>query len=239
MHPFHYFDKVFIINLPSRTDRLREMDAQLRIIGLGLDAPMIELFPALRPSVRGEFDSVGARGCFMSHMSVLKKAAEMVYERILILEDDVNFVPDFMNRLSLSVESLSNQHWNIFYGGYRLDDDSDLLPGIPDVAPDRDVKLTHFIAFQSPAIRTAAGHLETLVSRPGGDPRGGPMHVDGAYFWFRRMHPHFTTRVAVPQLGYQRASRTDIHALRWFDRLTGARQLTAAVRALKNRSRNR
>jgi glycosyl transferase family 25 len=65
------------------------------------------------------------------------------------------------------------------------------------------------------------------------------MHVDGAYFWLRRMYPQLTTRVAVPQLGYQRASRTDIHVLRWFDRLAGARQLTAAVRALKNRGRNR
>ena len=60
------------------------------------------------------------------------------------------------------------------------------------------------------------------------------MHVDGAYTWLRRNYPQLTTRLAVPQLAYQRASRTDVHALRWFDRLAGARQLTAAARVLRN-----
>ena len=237
MHPFYYFDKVFIINLPSRADRRREMGQQLRLIGLGLEAPIIELFPAVRPGDRGEFDSVGARGCFMSHRSVLQKAAEMGYSRIVILEDDVNFISGFPHYLSGVVESLASQHWDLFYGGYRVADERDLRPGIPVYPPERGVLLAHFVAFQSPAIQMAAAYLDTLLSRPGGDPRGGPMHVDGAYTWLRRTHPELTTRLTVPQLGYQRASRTDIHPLRWFDRFTGTRQLTAAMRVLKNLAR--
>jgi len=237
MHPLYYFDRVFIINLPSRADRRREMDRQLRNIGLGLDAPLIELFPALRPTERGEFDSVGARGCFMSHRSVLQKATAAGYSRILILEDDVNFVPGFTEQLSRVVAALAIAPWQMFYGGYRVADERDLPAGIPAYSCERRVLLAHFVAFQSPAIQLAAAHLETLLSRPGGDPRGGPMHVDGAYTWLRRAHPELTTRLAVPQLAYQRASRTDIHPVRWFDRLTGARQLTAAMRVLRNLAR--
>jgi len=44
------------------------------------------------------------------------------------------------------------------------------------------------------------------------------MHVDGAYTWFRRTHPTRRTWVALPELGHQRQSRTDIHPLRWYDR---------------------
>ena len=40
------FGSVFVINLPDRADRRREMDAQLALVGLGLDHPAVTLFPA-------------------------------------------------------------------------------------------------------------------------------------------------------------------------------------------------
>ena len=60
------------------------------------------------------------------------------------------------------------------------------------------------------------------------------MHVDGAYCWFRHAHPHFRTLLAVPELGYQRSSRTDIHDLRWFDRVPVAREAVAWLRQWRN-----
>jgi glycosyl transferase family 25 len=237
MHPLEYFDKVFVINLPSRADRRREMDQQLRSIGLAIDAPLIEVFPAIRPPDKGSFDSAGARGAFSSHLGVLRNAVRAGYRRILILEDDVNFTQNFNAQLDRALRSIDSQGWQLFYGGYKLMDAPPPPYGTPLIDPTREIWLAHFLGVAAPAISMAAEFLETLLTRPAGDPRGGPMHVDGAYSWLRRLNPNITTRLAAPQIAYQRASRTDIHQLRWFDRLTGVRDLIAIARALKNAMR--
>ena len=43
------------------------------------------------------------------------------------------------------------------------------------------------------------------------------MHVDGAYNWFRAAHPELKCAMAVPELGHQRASSSDISEAKWFD----------------------
>jgi glycosyl transferase, family 25 len=234
MHPLSYFDKVFVINLPARADRRREMDQQLRKIGLAIDASLIEVFQAIRPPDKGPFSSVGARGAFLSHLGVLRTAAGAGYRRILILEDDVNFIEDFNTQFTRMVRSQEGQDWHLFYGGYQLLDEPAPPYGTPLIDPERGVMLAHFLGFATPAISMAVEFLETLLTRPPGDHSGGPMHVDGAYSCLRRLNPSLTTRLAVPQLGYQRASRTDIHELRWFDRLSGVRGLVGVARSLKN-----
>ena len=56
------------------------------------------------------------------------------------------------------------------------------------------------------------------------------MHVDGAYSRFRADNPTMSVFVAIPELGYQRASRTDIHSLKWFDRTPVVRALVQSIR---------
>ena len=72
-----------------------------------------------------------------------------------------------------------------------------------------------------------------MLERQSGDSAGGPMHVDGAYSWFRCAHPALLTLASLHQLGTQRASRTDIHDLRWFDRWRGARFVAQRLRRLR------
>ena len=60
------------------------------------------------------------------------------------------------------------------------------------------------------------------------------MHVDGAYNGLRRANPDFDTLLATPELGFQRASRTDIHALRWYDATPLVRNGVACMRWVKN-----
>lgn len=59
------------------------------------------------------------------------------------------------------------------------------------------------------------------------------MHVDGAYNWVRRLNPDLPTLMASPQLGSQRPSRTDIHQLKWFDKVPGIRDLATFARRLR------
>jgi glycosyl transferase family 25 len=232
-----YFQQVYIINLPHRRDRRREMAEQLNKIGLSFDSAGIRLFEAVRPETADSFPSIGARGCFLSHLAVLRDASEQGFERILILEDDVNFVEDFIARLGEVKAALERVDWSIFYGGYAM---KPLVrtggsEAVFFAAPADSIQTTHFIGFRGEAICDAVSFLETLLSRPSGDPRGGPMHVDGAYNWFRNQFPFRITLLSVSPLGYQRSSRTDIHAHRWFDRVPVIRSVVALLRSFANR----
>lgn len=235
-HPMDYFDRIFVINLPSRTDRQVEMAAQLKSIGLSLAEGHVELFPAVRPDAAEGFPSIGARGCFMSHLAVLQTAQRMGLQRVAIFEDDLDFVADFNERIRPLLTQLARVDWSVFYGGYHLEaplcdlDQGELL----EAQPDQLIGTTHFVVFQGEAIAAAVRYLQAMLARPAGDPAGGPMHVDGAYNWFRRENPQFKTVLSIPELGFQRASRTDIHELCWYDKVPIFREGIACLRQAKN-----
>lgn len=231
------FERVYIINLLARGDRRAEMCAQLLRIGLSEQTDSIRFFEAARPDHAGEYPSVGARGCFLSHMGILQKARDDRLQSVLILEDDLNFVDNFLERYALIADEISDSPFGVFYGGgsFELDAFGNRQPGLIHIDPNSPVGLTHFIGFRgADCISAVVDYLQAMNSRKAGDINGGPMHVDGAYSWFRREHPQFHTTAAHPELGYQRASRTDIHQLRWFDTFVGFRSLASVVRRFRN-----
>jgi len=234
------FERIYVLNLPERADRRREIEAQLRRFGLSLHAEPVRLFRAVRPADAGPFPSVGARGCFMSHLGMLQEAARDGLGSVLILEDDLDFAPDAEVRLPQTLRTLQGHDWSVFYGGYELPEAGNAAAAEPptpsalrQLAAPEAVRTTHFIALRGAAIAEAARFLEAVAARPPGDPAGGPMHVDGAYTWFRRSHPALSTWLAVPELGHQRRSRTDIHPLRWYDRWPLVREMAQCARRLR------
>ena len=239
MHLLDYFQQVYVINLPHRQDRRREMTEQLEKIDLSLDSPGIRLFEAVRPEDPGEFPTIGARGCFMSHLGVLRDAQKNNLERILIFEDDLNFETDFIARTAEVIAALEETDWSVFYGGYSMEP----LPqpagerAVLQAAPSDAIQTTHFVGFRGPAIGEIIEFLEAMLERQAGDSEGGPMHVDGAYGWFRHKFPSRITMLAVPQLGYQRSSTTDIHRRRWFDRMPGTSHASSWLRRLRNKAK--
>lgn len=216
-----------IVNLPSRADRRAEFAQQLARIGLGYDHPKVRLFQAVRPDDAGGFPSIGARGCFLSHLGIYAETGDSV----LICEDDLDFVPDFLARVPGVTEALAKQDWDFFYGGYGEPPEGDpVAPGLVRLPPDYGPSCTHFYAVRGRALEQLVPYLKAMMARPSGHDDGGPMHVDGALAWFRRAHPEYVTLAAVPELGVQRPSRTDIHALRWFDRVPVIRDLAGLLR---------
>jgi glycosyl transferase, family 25 len=234
-HPLDAYERIYVINLPDRVDRRVEMADQLDRIGLVLGSPRVRLFKAVRPSDGGGFPSRGARGCFMSHLGVLREATVDRLARVLILEDDLNFTDDFSERAPAVLARAASPDCAIFYGGYELEPLSASTAATMEIPPDRVVRTTHFVGFDATAAGAAVPYLEAILRRPPGDPQGGPMHVDGAYSWLRRAHPELRTWAANPPLGHQRASRTDIHALRWFDRTPLVRDAVDIIRRARNR----
>jgi glycosyl transferase, family 25 len=237
-----FFDHIYVINLIQRTDRRRDMEAQLDKIGVSKDKATF--FPAIRPEVAAGFPSIGARGCFMSHIAVLEDALKRNYKRILICEDDLNFVRNFNDRIGQTLAELSTIPWAMFYGSYRLCGCGDSRQSgdaryVVPISSAYTIDTAHFLAFQGSSIAFASRYLRAMLDRPPGDARGGPMHVDGAYNWFRKENPQFVTVIATSELGYQRSSRSDIFRPAWYDQAPGISTVVGFARMVKSRIRRR
>jgi len=226
-----FFDKSYIINLPERRDRYSAMRRELEKVGIFLPFDKVEIFPAVKKTERGEFPSVGARGCFLSHLAILRQAKEQGLNNVLIMEDDLSFNNRFIKNQQALTTELQQLEWDILYLGHV----ETVKPTTTSFQPfSQTLRTTHFLAINGSVIERLVHFFEEILSRPGGHPDGGPMHVDGAYSTFRQQNPEVITLIATPVLGFQRPSLSDIYEERhWFDRLPVLSQLVSVARAVK------
>lgn len=238
LHPlFAPLDRIYVINLPHRTDRRAEMAIQLGRVGLSFESSQVTLFPAIRPEDMGHFPSIGARGCYLSHLEVWRDAIARKARTILILEDDAYFARPLFEATKEKVAALYSHDWGMAYLGCNARGPLDLLGEQKDfqyAPPTTDLVLAHAVLARHNAITRLVPFLEAILTRPPGDPAGGPMHVDGAYNWFRRANPELRTLVTYEQWAVQRSSRTDIAQTGWKERLP----LLGTIRRLRNRFRD-
>lgn len=233
-HILDRFDQVRIINLIDRPDRRHEILAQVDRIG-GL-APNMSFYDAHRPDDAGGFPSVGARGCFESHLGVLREAQDAGVRNLLILEDDVDFTRDGPRRLADFVPDLFGQRWDFFYGAHLLA--SNGRKGLGQVPGREPVATTSLVAIDGGIVQPLIEFLEGLLGRPAGSPDYGPMHVDGAYTVFRMLNPDRVTLAAFPPLARQRSSPSDVTPSRMLlDRWSGTGRVAALLRRLYNKVR--
>jgi len=230
-HLLAMFDQVRIINLVDRLDRRREVAKQIDRAG-GM-APNIAFYPAERPTDPGEFPSLGARGCFESHLNVLRAARDAGAANVLIIEDDFDFTAVGLSAAPAMFKALAGEDWAFFYGACQVDTTG--RDGLVKLDSTETIVTTPFVAFNGALLPTLVTFLEDMARRPAGSPDFGPMHVDGAYAVFRRLHPHFACWAAFPQLGRQRSSLSDITpTASMLDRLPITRGLAQGLRRLRN-----
>lgn len=206
------FERIRIINLPSRPDRRREMEGELRRIGLEGDQ-RVQFVDGVLVDDKAPFRASGEKGVFLAQLKVIFEAAA-AEESVLVLEDDVDFTPAFRTwRLPDGCD--------IAYGGYESSRPDDLENG--------DIVGAHCMGFSARAVRALAPFLEHLLEHE------APPPIDGAYVWFRRQHPEFRTEFARPVVAVQRPSRSDIAAPKAFDRVPLLSAPVSAARAIKRR----
>lgn len=211
---FDRYDSIRIINLPHRSDRRADMLGELRRVGLKGD-PRVSFFDACAFADAGTFSSKGARGVFHSHLAILEDAAAHG-RSVLIFEDDLDFTPEVF---TYDLPALPP----IFYGAYYASD--------PDDLPNSDIVGAHFMGFDARTAGRIAAYLRTVLAS------GHHPPIDGGYIWFRKAHPEVETVFAPVPLGQQRPSRTDIAAVRFYDRLPALRGAASFARKLKRASR--
>ena len=117
---FKYFDKVFLINLDKRKDRL---DRCNDIFEQNNVRDLVERFPGIVPNPSDDIPytkdtekiKIPLYGCLLSHVNIIKRAKDEGLKSVLVLEDDVDFINvDYIDR---SIEQLKNKEWSFFYLG--------------------------------------------------------------------------------------------------------------------------
>lgn len=228
----NFFDKSYIINLPDRLDRREQMKKELKMIGLLTLSEKVTFFPAIRPTDQDGFPSIGSRGCFLSHLAILKEAKSQNLNNVLIMEDDLSFTRFLFKQQDAIVDELQHLNWDFVYLGHSV-----------KLAPSRErifheyygpLMLSHFLAFNKKMIAQLVDFLEMVLKRPSGHPEGGPMHIDGAYSTFRKHNPKVITLIANPSLGFQRSSSSDVDGYKWFETLPVFAQVLGPTRNIKN-----
>ncbi len=103
------WDKIYIINLERRTDRKIQMEKKLKDIGLnnyefvnavdGKKDKILNYFSKLKKENKTNIINSGHFGCLLSHIKVIKKAIKNNHKKIMILEDDIIFEENFIERI--------------------------------------------------------------------------------------------------------------------------------------------
>ena len=86
-NPFDFFDEIYCINLERRTDRWNQCQSEFDKIGI---ADRVIKFDAFDNKENPK------KGCYDSHLSVIKLAYERKLKNVLIFEDDVAFLKNMM-----------------------------------------------------------------------------------------------------------------------------------------------
>ncbi len=229
------FDSLFVINLRTRTDRRKEIEEQLAQIGLTFNDTTVRLFDAERPTTPGPWTSIGARGCFMSHLGIIQTAQRESLESIAIIEDDMDWTTDFLSSPSDTISQIAKDNWSYLHGGTTGNIVSSQVPKAMPVAPKAHLHASHFIGLRGRALELIGDYLVSMTERPREDPKGGPMPIDGAYHWFRSDHPELVGAVCTPGIAAQRSSKSDITP-KVHDRIPGVSTLASAFRRLARKA---
>jgi len=225
-----FFDQVRIINLTSRADRRQETESEFSAQGFPSPSARGQFFPAIAPVDAAGFPNRGVRGCYLSHLAILREARNAGANRVLVLEDDIAFSRDIAHWGSQAVALLADRAWDIAYFGHAL---PNTLGNPHWAAVDQPMLLAHCYAVNGKTLNKLVAFLEAILMRPPGHPDGGPMHYDGALNTFIQQNPDIEAVYFSKNLGYQRPSRTDLHRQSIIDRNPLLRQFSGIYRALK------
>ena len=123
------FDRVVVISLARRPDRLEAFWGRLPA-DWPLPCPEVHVavdgLESRPPS--GWQTTPGAWGCALSHGQVIDSSLDAGVERLLVLEDDASFLPDFSARLA--AVAIPGDCQQLYLGGQHLSKAEEVGPGI-------------------------------------------------------------------------------------------------------------
>jgi GR25 family glycosyltransferase involved in LPS biosynthesis len=116
------FDRVVLISLKRRSDRLKRAKHALRQAEWPFKEP--EVFEAVDghavPAPEGWQSGPGAWGCLRSHQLVLERAIADRVQSLLVLEDDICFVDDFKKNVEAFLRAVPDDWDQLMIGGHHI-----------------------------------------------------------------------------------------------------------------------
>jgi predicted O-methyltransferase YrrM len=190
-------DATYCLNLPRRADRRQWAAAQFRAAGLD---GTVAFFDAIDGAALDHARAVsdGQAGCAASHLAALRAAREAGHRHVLVLEDDVELAPDFLNRLTTSLARCPASYDLCYVGALCVESWGNyLLPFDEHVARVGSVCGTHAYLVNmeiQPEIEAGLGDLRRVI--------------DNWYAaWFA---PRGDTYAFTPYLAFQTAGFSDV-----------------------------
>jgi glycosyl transferase family 25 len=231
-----YFDRAYIINLPDRADRRQDVEHEFHKIGLEIPTDKVRFYSAIRPGDKGAFPTVGLRGSFLSHREILRIAFRDGLRNVLVFEDDICFRIVNEHFVQQIIGAIPNEHWDVIYFGY-LEPSDHFLTGEPLLAWSKPTQGGHFYAVNRDFIGKMIQFMNASELRDAGDPDGGPMGRDAMYNHIRLLNQNIRVFISIPNLAYQRSSRTDLHVLKIYDQIDWLAPAIRRIRKIKTQVR--
>lgn len=113
------FDKIYLINLKRRPDRLKAFFKNNATFIKDTDIEIFEAFDGNLIDNNNWQHEKGALGCWKSHIELLKKIEKSDNQRVLILEDDAIISNPLAMFNEAVISFVKNEDWDMFYFGFH------------------------------------------------------------------------------------------------------------------------
>jgi len=231
-----YFERLYIIHLPERTDRYYALSHELAAIGIDIKGSKVRLPVPPRPLELNGFPSLGVHGNFLSHLEILKECLRDKVEKVWILEDDAIFRRRLRreNAQNALIQQLKKNDWDLCYIGHAIEQNA--LRSYPTglVPFTGQFIWAHCYCVHARVLPQLVQYFEETLRNPPGHPRGGCLYIDGAFDLFRRFHPEAVCLVSNPNLSSQKGSPSSLASRSWYDRVSVAKPLVTASRFIRD-----
>ena len=199
-----YFDKIYCINLDRRPDRWEECSIIFKSMGLE-----VERFSACDGQVIDTgYGKVynGELGGTISHTRMLRRIKKDGFDKVLVLEDDIEFCENFYDIFQNSIKELP-EDWDIFFfGGNHTGGFSKISEHIGRVY--RTLSL-HSYGIRQKSVDTLYENMIRFIGHTLCNTEQLTPSV-AADFYMAKLQPHLNCYSIFPNLTWQRESFSDL-----------------------------
>jgi GR25 family glycosyltransferase involved in LPS biosynthesis len=122
---FDLFNNAYLINLDSRIDRLSHSIKELNKVNIKYTR-----FPGLIFKDKGKYESIGARGCAESHLTIIENNHNSK-SPFLIIEDDI-IIANYFNKIADFIKIIPKEYDLLFfYNTFRKNNNIKWLKAAP------------------------------------------------------------------------------------------------------------